>query len=415
MPQGRGLRLDRHELAGGLGDTGLMIPIAVAFVTVNGLSATAVFAGVGIAYMATASVFRVPLPVQPLKAFAAAAIALGLSAATIAAGALLMAVAMATLAVTGLATWLAARFPLVLVRGIQASVALLLAKAALELAQKGNWDGLTSVDGGVSIAIALGACVLLFASSRARAVPGTLVVLAAGAVAGIAISGLPSDLSLGPDAVSMSLPPADSFATALSALFLAQLPLTFGNSIVATADAEREYYGERARRVTPRRLAVSIGAGNLYAGLCGGLPICHGAGGVTAHYKLGARTAAATMAAGALFLAGALLFGSSLPALLRLLLPGALAGMLLYIAIQHGLLAARLETGWERGLAAGVGVVTLASGNLAIGFAAGAAVLAAAALWRRSVWPKLRSPEPSRPIGQLASAPAPAGAVAEEP
>src|SRR5215211_6689547 len=138
-------RPDRHELAGGLGDAGLFIPIAVALVTVNGLGATAAFGGAGLAYVLTALYFRVPLPVQPLKAFAAAAIALGLEADVIAAGALLMAAAMAALAASGAADWLAQRFPVVLVRGIQASVALLLAKASVELAQRGNWKGLPDV------------------------------------------------------------------------------------------------------------------------------------------------------------------------------------------------------------------------------------------------------------------------------
>jgi sulfate permease, SulP family len=139
-------RLDRHEIAGGLGDAGLFVPIAVALITINGLDATAVFGVAGLAYVGSALYFRVPVPVQPLKAFAAAAIALGLSAETLAAGALLMAIAMALLAVTGSANWLANRFPLVLVRAIQASVALLLTKAAIELAEKGNWAGLSHVD-----------------------------------------------------------------------------------------------------------------------------------------------------------------------------------------------------------------------------------------------------------------------------
>src|SRR5919204_1317278 len=114
------MRFNLRELAGGLGDTGLFIPIAVAMITLNGLNATAVFCVAGLAYVATAFFFRVPVPVQPLKAFAAAAIALGLTAETLAAGALLMALAMGILAATGLAAWLAERFPLVLVRGIQA-------------------------------------------------------------------------------------------------------------------------------------------------------------------------------------------------------------------------------------------------------------------------------------------------------
>ena len=160
------LHVDRHELAGGLGDSGLLIPLAVALITLNGLSATAVFAGVGLAYIGTALYFGVPVPVQPLKAFAAAAIALQLDAATLAAGALLMAAAMALLAATGLAGWLAERFPLVLVRGIQASVALLLTTAAVELAQRGNWEGLPPIDPAVGVAMAIVACLVLLACRR---------------------------------------------------------------------------------------------------------------------------------------------------------------------------------------------------------------------------------------------------------
>lgn len=372
------------ELAGGLGDTGLFVPIAVAMIALNGLNATAVFVVTGLAYAGTALYFRAPIPVQPLKAFAAAAIALHLSAETLAAGALLMAAAMAVLAAGGLADWLAQRFPVVLVRGIQASVALLLAKAAVKLAEQGNWPGLPPLSPAVGVAMAIAACVLLLACRR-LSLPGSLLVLGAGAAVGLAVGGLP-ELHAGPQPVSLSIPGADAFAAALTSLVIAQLPLTFGNAIVATADAERSYYGILARRVRPARLAASIGIANLAAGLSGGLPLCHGAGGVTAHYKLGARTAASTLATGSLFVALGLGLGSSLPALLQVLAPGALAGMLAFVAIQHGALAGQLERFDDRLIAAGVGLTTLLSGNLAIGFAAGAAVLAGRAIWRRAPW-----------------------------
>jgi hypothetical protein len=368
------MRLDRHELAGGLGDAGLFVPIAVALVAVNGLNATAVFAVGGLVYLATALYFRVPVPVQPLKAFAAAAIALNLGPDVIAAGALLMSTAMALLAATGLAGWLAERFPLVLVRGIQASVALLLAKAAVELGERGNWEGLPAVSEAAGLVTAVGACAALFLL-RDRRLPGALVVLGGGLIAGTAIAGGLPEAELGPQAVGLSVPDAAAFGTALTTLVLAQLPLTFGNAVVATADAERSYFGERARRARPNRLAASISGANLLAGLTHGLPLCHGAGGVTAHVKLGARTAGATASVGALYLTLALAFGASLPAVLHLLLPGTLAGMLLYVAIQHALLAASLERAGERALAAGVGLVTLITGNLGIGFAAGVAVV----------------------------------------
>jgi len=368
-------RLDRHEIAGGLGDTGLFIPIAVAMITLNGLDAAAVFGVAGLAYIGTALYFRVPVPVQPLKAFAAAAIALGLSAETLAAGALLMAAAMALLAVTGSADWLAKRFPLVLIRGIQASVALLLTKAAIELAQKGNWKGLPHVDATVGLAVAVACCAVLLFTRRDLRVPGGLLVLGGGLVAGVAVSGLPSGVHVGPGDVGIGIPDGAAFATALGSLVLAQIPLTFGNSVVATADAERDYFGDRAARVRPGRLAGSISLWNTLAGLTAGLPVCHGAGGVTAHYRLGARSATATLFTGCLYLSLAVLLGGSLPALLTLLLPGALAGMLLFVAIQHALLSARLERVDDRVIAATVGVVTLLSANLAIGFGVGVALV----------------------------------------
>jgi hypothetical protein len=376
-----GLSFNRRELAGGLGDAGLLIPLAVAMITLNGLNATAAFAVVGLAYVATALYFRVPVPVQPLKAFAAAAVALGLDAEVIAAGALLMSAAMAVLALTGAATWLARRFPLVLVRGIQASVALLLAKAAIELAARGNWDGLPEIAPALGFATAIAACLVLFFARDSWRLPGSLLVLGGGFALGLAVDGWPQGLELGPQPLSFAVPEAGAFGTALTALVIAQLPLTFGNSIVATADAERSYFGERAARVQPRRLAASIGIWNLGAGFFGALPLCHGAGGVTAHYRLGARTAGATVAAGALFGGLALLFGGSLPAVLRLLVPGALAGMLVFVAIQHGMLAMRLPNGAERLIAVTVGLTTLISGNLAIGFGVGVAILVARG-WR---------------------------------
>ena len=72
-------------------------------------------------------------------------------------------------------------------------------------------------------------------------------------------------------------------ATAFTVLVLPQLPLSFANSCLATADAARVYFGEKAAAVRPGRLATSFGSANLFAGAIGGMPVCHGAGGLTAH------------------------------------------------------------------------------------------------------------------------------------
>ncbi|HYX78297.1 MAG TPA: molybdate transporter family protein, partial [Solirubrobacterales bacterium] len=226
-------------------------------------------------------------------------------------------------------------------------------------------------------------CAFLFLSARTPRLPGSLIVLGAGVVVGTAAGNLPTHLAPGPGAVSLSLPDGSAFATALTALVIAQIPLTFGNSVVATTDAERAYFGQRAIRVTPRRLASSIATANILAGLTHGLPVCHGAGGVTAHYRMGARTAGATVSAGVLYLALGLLLGQSLPSVLLVIAPGALAGMLLFVAIQHGRLAAQLDRLPDRLIAAGVGTVTIFTGNLALGFTAGVVALVARGAWRR--------------------------------
>jgi hypothetical protein len=181
-------RLGLGELAGGLGDCGLFLPIAIAMITLNGLNATAVFAGVGAIYVATALYYRVPMPVQPLKAFAAAAIALGLGPAELGAGALLMALIIGGLGLSGLAGAITARFPIVLVRGIQAAVALLLLKAAVGLAERGNWEGLPAIDPTISVTIAALAFVVLVLARRGAA-PGSLIVLGGGAVIGLVAGG----------------------------------------------------------------------------------------------------------------------------------------------------------------------------------------------------------------------------------
>ena len=77
-----------------------------------------------------------------------------------------------------------------------------------------------------------------------------------------------------------------------------QIPLTFANSCLATADAAQTYFGERAASVRPGRLATTLGSANVLAGSIGGMPVCHGAGGLTAHYSFGARTAGAPLLMG---------------------------------------------------------------------------------------------------------------------
>ena len=77
---GIGLLIDATAIAMALGRDVLppeARPFAVALILVNGLSATAVLLPAGLLYIAAGLYYRVPVPVQPLKAFGAIAVAQG--------------------------------------------------------------------------------------------------------------------------------------------------------------------------------------------------------------------------------------------------------------------------------------------------------------------------------------------------
>src|SRR2546423_14740280 len=115
------MNFGRRELAGAVADVGVLVPIAVALIVKNGLSPTAVLLPAGLLYVTVALVYRLPVPVQPLKAFGAIAIAKGLGPNEIAAGALLMGVIFLALGQLGVLDLSARGFPKAVIRGVERS------------------------------------------------------------------------------------------------------------------------------------------------------------------------------------------------------------------------------------------------------------------------------------------------------
>jgi SulP family sulfate permease len=325
------VRFDRRELAGAVADLGVFVPIAVALIVRNGLSATAVLLPAGLLYVAAALIYRLPVPVQPLKAFGAIAIAKGLGSDEIAAGALLLGAMFLVAGQLGILDLLARVFPRALVRGVQLTVGLLFLKIAWGLVTDPpkSFDAY-ALDARWALPLGLLAFVLAFTLKRYAI---SLVLVGTGVVVALALAG--DQLSLGPsDIVTPSLN-GSVLLTALTVLVLPQAPLSFANSCLATADAARVYFGQLGRRVRPGRLATSFGTANLLAGAISGMPVCHGAGGMTAHYKFGARTAAAPLVMGASLLVLAVGFGSGLAAVLPAFPLPVLAGLLASAGLLH--------------------------------------------------------------------------------
>jgi hypothetical protein len=148
-------------------------------------------------------------------------------------------------------------------------------------------------------------------------------------------------------------------------LVLPQIILTSANSVLATANVSRQLFGKEAERVNVRRLISLMGFGNVLSGLLGGLPFCHGSGGVTAHHKGGARTNRSNYFIGTSLLFAALasfIFGNARVTFSPLLL----SVLLLAVGFMHVVLAA---PSWSQGKIiklelALMGLAALFSGNM---------------------------------------------------
>lgn len=371
-----------RELAGAVADLGVLVPIAAALIVVNGLSATAVLLPAGLLYVAAGAIYRLPVPVQPLKAFGAIAIAAHADPEVIAAGAILMGLIFVPLGLSGLLDAAARVVPRPLVRGIQLSVGLIFLKLASDLLLR---PPAGSPDAGLGlplvVGLALGALALAWFGRRWGS--GLVLIVLGLAVAAWRWQGT---LVAGPSVLSLGVPSAGAFASAAVLLVLPQLPLTFANSCLATADVAHTYFGERAERVTAGRLAVTLGVANIGAGLISGMPVCHGAGGLTAHRSFGARHGWGVATLGAVLVVLALGLGSSLAPALTGFPVWILAALLAVAGLLHIALLRDLRGRWEWSFAVAVGVIG-AVANLAVALVGGWLAWWAVSRWRAPASP----------------------------
>jgi SulP family sulfate permease len=347
----RGFKFDRLEFAGSLGDLGVLLPLAVSLIAITGLNATVVLTSVGLLYIATGLYYRLPIPVQPLKVVAAVTIASavggheitpGVMAATgISFGTLLL-----VLAWTGLLNKLERLFTKAVIRGIQAGLGLMLIIGAIKYIMGGKlfissaadtlWAvGSWHVAPNLLIGVA-GAAAALFLLRSAR-FPAALMLIVIGIVLGLLLGGWEGlKIGLGPEQVKPVLPGAADFAVAITVLVIPQFPLSLGNAIIGMSDTTCTLFGqgELTRRATTRSFATSMGVANLIVGFFAGMPMCHGAGGLAAHYRFGARTGGSNLMIGAVFVILGVVFGRAALTLLTVIPLGVLGALLLYAGLE---------------------------------------------------------------------------------
>lgn len=310
------------EVGGAFGDLGTFLPHVVAAFKVVGMAPFGVLAGFGVFYLATGLIYRLPVAVQPMKAASAAILVEDMTPGSVAAAGLAVGLAFLLLAATGLIQRLARLVPDMVTGGLQLGLGITLAILGAELMFT-DWV-IATVTGALLLA--------LLAVPRS---PSALVALAAAiAIAGWR-GGLP-DISFAPALQwpTLVLPDWHELRQGIELAALPQIPLTLTNAIIVTAVLGGSLFGGRADRVTSRNLALTTGGANLLLAPLGAYPMCHGAGGMAAHHRFGARGVGAPLIMGVCCLALAIFIGEDAVALLGTV-PDAAVGCLL------------VASGWE--------------------------------------------------------------------
>src|SRR4030043_2338223 len=112
-------------------------------------------------------------------------------------------------------------------------------------------------------------------------------------------------------------------------LGLPQAPLTLGNAIIATVAENNAHFPER--KVTAKRISIDHGVMNLISASIGGVPLCHGAGGMAGHLRFGARTGGALVILGMIVLLIGLFLSDSVVLLFQVF-PRPILGVILFFA-----------------------------------------------------------------------------------
>ncbi|KAL6721464.1 hypothetical protein ACLMJK_000567 [Lecanora helva] len=271
------------EISGSLGDLGTLLPLLIALTATNSISLPTTLVFSGLANILTGICFGIPLPVQPMKAIAAVAIAQGFGKEEMASAGLFVAGGIGVLSATGLVRWFAGVVPVPVVKGIQVGTGLSLVLSAGKLypgSEEGRW------------VVLLVAFLGLLGSEQVRRVPYALVVFVVGVVAAVVSMAPAADQTyFGIWHPHTLIPSPESFRIGVLEAGIGQLPLTTLNSVIAVTFLAEDLLPE-VKTPSTTSIGLSVAAINLVGCWFGAMPVCHGSGGLAAQYKFGARSGA---------------------------------------------------------------------------------------------------------------------------
>lgn len=320
-------RFDRMELAGAFGDLGTLIPFVAAYIAVLDMDPLGILLAFGVAMVACGWFYRTPFPVQPMKAIGAVAATQAaqlsvLTGGSVVAASLITGAFWLGAGISGLATRIARVIPREVVLGIMLGLGM---GFMLEGARMMSTNWILAI-AGLLISVVL---------RRSKVLPAMLALLVFGFAYSVwqddALLSRLGQISFDLRAPRLSLAEISWNDLVLGAIYLAlpQIPLTLGNAIIGIKQENNRLFPDRP--VTVKGVSISTGLMNLFSAGVGGVPMCHGAGGMAAHTSFGARTGGSAIILGVLLIGLALCFSSSIELLLEAF-PPALLGVILFVA-----------------------------------------------------------------------------------
>lgn len=319
-----GNEYNKMEFAGAFGDLGTLIPFVVGYITLNKMDPLGVLLAFGLFKIFVGLYFRTPVPIQPMKAIGGMAIAHpeAITQGMIWGSGIFTGLFWLVMGVTGAITWIERITTKPVVRGIMLGLGLSFTVEGLKMMREAPF----LAAGGFLIVL------LLLGNHR---LPAMLVLLGYGIVFTLverpevweALSHLAIRFRL-PQFTLARMTWSDLLA-GFVVLGLPQAPLTLGNAILGTVAENNAYFPDR--RVTAKTIAIDHGVMNLVSVFMGGVPMCHGAGGMAGHIRFGARTGGALVILGILVLLIGLFLSDSVSLLLQVF-PRSILGVILFFA-----------------------------------------------------------------------------------
>ena len=311
--------INRNEFSGAFGDIGTDLPLIVGMLLATNLEMSNTLIVFGILQILTSVIYGIPMPVQPLKAVALIVITQKLSAAVIWGGGIAIGVIMLVLTLTGLLSWLNKIIPKTVIRGIQLGLGIQLCLLSMR-----DYIPADKTIGYIFASIAFIIGIVLIGN---RKYPPAVFIILLGFVYVAFFKNLPvSEIRIAfPHAYFPQITYQNVIA-GMIILAIPQIPLSLGNSIFATNQIVTDLFPEKKINVTKIGLTYSLM--NIIGPLFGGIPVCHGSGGIAGHYTFGGRTGGSTLIYGSFYLILGLIFSNNSPELLQIF-PKPLLGVIL--------------------------------------------------------------------------------------